>query len=112
MSHLTSLLNVHTAYIFEKYLGLPMQKMHPKSSDYQYILDRMHNRQQGWKTKFLNLAGHATLIRFVLNSLHAYVMQNQLLPLKTRENNDKIQQNFLWGSTPNHQKIHLIKRIL
>lgn len=86
--------------------------MHPKSSDYQYILDRMHNRQQGWKTKFLNLAGHATLIRFVLNSLHAYVMQNQLLPLKTRENNDKIQQNFLWGSTPNHQKIHLIKRIL
>lgn len=70
-----------------------MPKMHPKSSDYQYILDRMHNRLQGWKTKFLNLAGcagYATLIRSVLNSIPTYAMQNQLLPLKIRQNIDKI----------------------
>lgn len=99
---LSSTLNIPSSSSFGKYLGFPMPNMHPKYSDYQYILDRMNNHLQGWKTKFLTLAGCTTLVWFVLNSIP--IMQNHLLPQKTRDHIDRIQRNFLWGSTGAHKK--------
>lgn len=107
-NNLASNLNIKTASIFGKYLGFPKPNLHPTSVDYQYILDLMNNRLQGWKTKFLSLSGRTMLIKSVLYSIPTHVMQNNLLPPKIIQNMDRIQRRFLWGSKPTRKKLHLI----
>lgn len=68
----------------------------------------MNYRLQGWKTKFLNLAGRTTLIQSVLNSIPTHVMQLNILPRKTQTYIDRIQRNFLWGSNQQKHKLHLL----
>lgn len=62
----------------------------------------------GWKTKFLNLAGRTTLAKAVLNSIHTHVMQLHKLPSTVTNRIDKIQRNFIWGTTNVKRKLHLI----
>ncbi|XP_070041017.1 uncharacterized protein [Nicotiana tomentosiformis] len=102
------ILNMRFSYQVGKYLGLPITRLQPKSADYQYLLDQMNNRLQVWKTKFLNLGGWTTLVKSVLASIPTSAMQYILLPAKITNHIDKIQQNFLWGSTTTKRKIHLV----
>lgn len=52
----TQILNIQVSQDFGKYLGYPIFHSTPKNRDFQFILDNMHQRLEGWKTKFLNLA--------------------------------------------------------
>uniref|UniRef100_M1CTG1 Reverse transcriptase n=1 Tax=Solanum tuberosum TaxID=4113 RepID=M1CTG1_SOLTU len=62
----------------------------------------------GWKTKFLNLAGRTTPAKAVLNSIPTHVMQLHKLPSTVTNRIDKIQRNFIWGTTDVKRKLHLI----
>lgn len=92
---LATILNMRIASAFDKYPGFPLTSLTPKSQDYQSILNRMTYRLQGWKTRFLKLAGRTTLIKSVLNSIPTHVMQLNILSPKILSNIDRIQRNFL-----------------
>lgn len=94
---ITSTFNTPSSSNFGKYLGFPMPNMHPKYTDYQYLLDHMNNRLRGWKIKFLIFAGRTRLVRSVLNFIPTNAIQNQLLHANTGEHIDGIQRDFLWG---------------
>ncbi|KAG5573039.1 hypothetical protein H5410_062805 [Solanum commersonii] len=50
----------------------------------------------GWKTRFLNIIGRTTLERACLSILPTHTII------------DQIQRNFIWGSTSDHRKLHMI----
>ncbi|KAK6775883.1 hypothetical protein RDI58_026884 [Solanum bulbocastanum] len=104
---LPTMLNILQSDKMGKYLGLPITNHHPKSSDYQYIIDNMNRKLSGWKTRFLSLAGRTTLIKSILASIPMYDMQCNLIPQTTIIHIDHIQRNFLWGSSPEKRKLHL-----
>lgn len=79
---LTHFLTIPQITNFGKYLGLPITTLQLKSNDYQYILDRITTKLVGWRSKFLTLAGRATLINSVLDFILVYAMQNNILPPK------------------------------
>jgi hypothetical protein len=58
----------------ERYLGLPAQVGKSKSSTFAYIKDRVWQRIQGWKEKFLSWAGKEILIKAVAQAIPTYAM--------------------------------------
>ncbi|XP_060962306.1 uncharacterized protein LOC133032394 [Cannabis sativa] len=48
-----------------KYLGLPLFRSRQKDADFNFILDNLTAKLQGWRAKTLSKAGRATLIKSV-----------------------------------------------
>lgn len=65
-------------------------------------------RLAGWKTKFLSFAGRVVLVKAVMSSIPSNVMQGSALPTRLCEKLDKVNRNFLWGSTCEKRKLHLV----
>ncbi|GLT57157.1 hypothetical protein SLA2020_301450 [Shorea laevis] len=91
-----------------KYLGVPITAKRLKQADCNFILDKVRSKLAGWKTKFFTMAGRTTLIKSVLATVPNYYMQSQMLPISTLNSLDKISRDFLWGSTENQHKLHLV----
>ena len=70
------------------------------------MLDRVKSKFVRWKANFLSMAGRAVLIQASSSVVPAYTMQSNLLPSKVLEAIDRVNRNFLWGSTENKGKMH------
>ncbi|OIT34135.1 putative ribonuclease h protein, partial [Nicotiana attenuata] len=90
------------------YLGYPILHNQPTHKDFQYIIDNMHRKLSSWKAKFLNIAGRAALAISTLNSIPSHAMHYTYLPAKTLKEIDRIQRNFICGSTTESRKIHYV----
>ena len=73
-----------------------------------FIAERVMNKLAGWKAKFMSFAGRYVLVKSVMFAIPNYVMQGDALPMHLYEKLDKINQNFLWGSTREKRKLHLV----
>lgn len=93
---------------FGNYLGFPILNGKLKTSDFQYILNNMKKKLSNWKTNFLTMVGWPVLAKSTLNAIKAYAMQYFNLPKKTCNSIDKIQRDFIWGSTNQKRKTHIV----
>ncbi|CAN1126705.1 Putative ribonuclease H protein At1g65750 [Linum perenne] len=91
-----------------RYLGVPVLHGKITRNTYQPILDRLDSKLSGWKAESLSLAGRVTLALSVLNAIPAYAMQTSVLPCHICEAIDRKIRTFVWGSTNNGRKIHLV----
>ena len=62
----------------------------------------------GWKANLLSMAGRAVLIQASSSAISAYIMQCNLLPSKVLDGIDRVNRNFLWGSTEEKGKMHWV----
>ncbi|CAN1201040.1 Putative ribonuclease H protein At1g65750 [Linum perenne] len=91
-----------------RYLGVPVLHGRTSAQTYHGIVKRIDQKLTGWKAKSLSLAGRVTLAQAVLAAIPAYVMQSTILPATTCELIDKKIRDFVWGSTEDERKTHLI----
>jgi len=105
---ITNILDIKKSDSFGTYLGFPILNKHPRPKDYQFIIDKMRAKLTAWKIKFLNIAGRTTLSHSCLNSIPNHYMQFTLLPMNILKKIDKVQRDFIWGTTNEERKIHLI----
>ena len=56
----------------------------------------------------LSLAGRFVLIQASLATISSYVMQCTYLPSRILDGLDRVNQNFLWGSSEATKKIHWV----
>ena len=91
-----------------KYLGIPIKHQGASSQDFNFVLDRVKQKLVGWKANLLSMVGRAVLIQSSLSMVPAYVMQCAQLPGKVLEGIDRVNRNFLWGSTETSKKMHWI----
>ena len=91
-----------------KYLGFPLK--HPGTSrhDFNFVLDRVKKNLAGWKANLLSMAGRLVLIQASTLAIPSYVMQNSVLPNKILNGIDRVNRNFLWGSTDQVKKMHWV----
>ncbi|KAL4298144.1 hypothetical protein GQ457_12G026210 [Hibiscus cannabinus] len=68
----------------------------------------MHSRLEGWKGKFLSIAGRITLVKAVLNNLPVYYMSLFAMPVSVVNLINKIIGRFIWGSEKG-RGIHWVK---
>ena len=91
-----------------KYLGIPIKHQGASSQDFNFVLDWVKQKLVGWKANLLSMVGRAVLIQSSLSMVPAYVMQCAQLPGKVLEGIDRVNRNFLWGSTETSKKMHWI----
>lgn len=91
-----------------KYLGFPLKHSGSTSQDFNFVVERVQNKLQGWKASLLSMAGRVVMAQIVLSVILAYVMQGCILPARVLNNLDKFNQNFVWGLTDEKKKMHMV----
>lgn len=77
-------------------------------NDFQGIMDNLQSKLSGWKTEFLNIAGRTTLVKSTLGHMATHLMQYIKLPCYVTNHLDRVQRNFIWGTTNSTKKLHMI----
>ena len=90
------------------YLGFPIKHKGVPRNRMNFIVERVMNKLAGWKARFLSFAGRSVLVKSVMSSIPNYVMQAASLLAHLCEKLDKINQDFLWGSTSEKRRLHLV----
>lgn len=91
---------------YEKYLGLPSFVGRSKKASFAQIKDRVWNKLQGWKHRFLSQAGKEVLIKSVVQAVPAYSMSCFKLPMGLCNDLEKLIRKFWWGYGEDQRKVH------
>lgn len=91
-----------------KYLGMPILHKRLNKDTYGEVLERVSSRLSGWKSTTLSLAGRLTLTKAVISSIPVHSMSTILMPTSTLDKLDRLSRSFLWGSTVEKKKQHLV----
>ena len=90
------------------YLGTPIFTTRRTAQSYQYLVDKIRLRIEGWQTKYLSMVGRATFIKASVASIPLYAIQTTLLPQKISQQIDKMSCHFLQGDTEHHHGCHTV----
>ena len=93
------ILGFHLTHNLGKYLGFPIKHRGANNQDLNFILERVKQKLVGWKTNLLSVAGRIILIQASTSTIPTYVMQCTALPTKLLDNINRVNRNFLWGSS-------------
>ncbi|KAK9983153.1 hypothetical protein SO802_032678 [Lithocarpus litseifolius] len=91
-----------------KYLGFPILHNGRRRNDFQFVVERVQSKLAGWKSKCLSPAGRLVLLKAAVSPIPEYFMQCCKLPARVCDEVDRLVRDFLWGSTSNKKKIHLV----
>ena len=91
-----------------KYLGFSLKHSGSTSQDFNFVVERVQNKLQGWKASLLLMVGRVVMAQIVLSVILAYVMQGCILPARVLNNLDKFNRNFVWGLTDEKKKMHMV----
>lgn len=89
-----------------KYLGLLGEWQRSKTQALQWLKERIWNKLQGWKEKFLSPAGKETLIKAVIQAMPSYVMSVFLLPKIFCDDISRMVARFWWSQSNKDRGIH------
>lgn len=106
---ITALAGMPSTENLGKYLGIPSIHGRVTNNMFNPILDKIDARLDGWKTRFLTLAGRQVLAQTVLHTIPYYNMQTMFMPMGVCEAIDKRIRRFIWGGTPEKRKCHLVR---
>ena len=101
-------LGIRETHNIGKYLGFPLRHRGISRNPYNFITERVMSKLGRWKTKFLSFVGWAVLIKSVMSAIPNYVMQGATLLVHVCEKLDKINRDFLWGSTNEKRRMHMV----
>lgn len=82
-----------------KYLGVPSLHGRMSTSMYAPLIERIDGSLDGWKNKYLTLAGRHILAQSVLNTIPYYAMQTTYIPMGVCEKIEGKIRKFIWGSS-------------
>lgn len=99
----------HEVHNFDKYLGLPAMIGRSKKSIFNGLKERIVQRLQGWKEKFLSKAGCEVLIKAVAQSILTYAMNYFRLPKTWCDEISGLIARYWWGQKKDERKMHWLK---
>ena len=91
-----------------KYLGFPIIHKGRRRNEFHFVVERVQAKLAGWKSKCHSPAGRLVLIKATVSSIPEYNMQCYKIPAKVCEDVNKLTRDFLWGSTTEKRKLHLV----
>ena len=91
-----------------RYLGFPILHKGRNGNAYNFVIERVQDKLVGWKARVLSLAGKRVLINSASTPIVEYYMQCCALLAKVCKPVDKLHRDFLWVSTEEKRKLHLV----
>ena len=111
MNNLDTLANILSCSVGNlpmKYLGMPLGTSFKTASIWNPILEKMEKKLSGWKCLYLSKGGRLTLLKSTLSSLPTYFSSLFTIPIAVAARLERIQRNFLWGSSEGSFKYPLV----
>ena len=71
---LCEVLGIHSTPNLGKYLGFLIKHPGSTSQDFNFVVERVQNKLQGWKANLLSMVGRVVIAQSVLSAIPAYVM--------------------------------------
>ncbi|CAI9096996.1 OLC1v1033276C1 [Oldenlandia corymbosa var. corymbosa] len=96
--------HVEQNYQSNRYLGLPVDVTHHRSSIFSNLLQRIQRRITAYKVDSLSIVGRVVLARHVLSSLPTMVAFK--LPVSTSRAIDKTLARFIWNGDRDGRQLH------
>ncbi|KAJ1439454.1 hypothetical protein SESBI_02390 [Sesbania bispinosa] len=90
------------------YLGFLIIHGRTSKSTYATIIDKVRKKLAGWRANSLSMAGRITLAQSAVMSIPNYPMQAFVFPIGVCEEIERLCRNFIWGSSSETRKLHLI----
>ena len=72
------------------------------------MIERVQGKLAGWKAHLLSFAGRFVLTQATLSTIPNYSMQCAALPSKITQSINRLSRNFIWGTTDDKKKLHLV----
>ena len=88
-----------------KYLGVPLVTTRLIFRDCKELVEKLANRINDWRNKFLSFAGRLQLIQSVLSSMHIYWASVFVLPARIIFDLEQLMRGFLWSSRAGHKGV-------
>lgn len=79
-----------------RYLGVPSVHGRVTTNMFAHLIGKIEVKLEGWKTRYLSLAGIRILVQSVLSAIPFYSMQTSYLPLDLCDDIEKRIRKFLW----------------
>lgn len=91
-----------------KYLGLPSFWGRSKAEAYEFLIEKVVSKLQGWKMKLLSQAARETLIKAVVQAIPSYAMACFAFPKKFCDKLNSYIRRFWWGGELDGKGIHWV----
>ena len=89
-------LNILAMNNLGKYLGFPLKHKGSNWNQFNFVAERVISKLSGWKAQLLSFAGMTVLVKSIMLASH---LCDKL---------DKISRDFLWGTTQEKKKTHMV----
>ena len=93
------------------YLGMPLGVHFKDPLIWNPIIEKIEEKLFGWKRLYLLKGGRLTLLKSTLSSLYTYFLSLFSIPQAVADRLERIQRNFLWGSSEEAFKYPLLPGI-
>jgi hypothetical protein len=103
--HIISIAGINSTRRYERYLGLPSLVGKSRMAAFMGIKNRIWERINGWKEKFLSQAGKEVLLKAVVQAIPTYTMSVFQLPKKLCADINSMMSKFWWGHKGNNAKV-------
>lgn len=90
-------LGVREAEVPGRYLGLPMHIGKNKAAEFNFILERIDQKLQGWDKHTISKAGKVTLLKTAAQAIPNFWMNIMLIPNTVFEQIERRMNAFWWG---------------
>ena len=90
-------------------MGIPLGSRPSSNAFWSPVIERIKERLNPWRRKFLSKSGRVVLIKSVLSSIPTYFMSLFKIPVGVALNIEKLQRGFLWGDGLEKRKVHAVK---
>ena len=94
---------------FGQYLGLPAMIGRSKKAIFHGLKERIIQRLQGWKERFLSKAGREVLIKAVAQAIPTYAMNCFRLPKTWCDEINGLIARYWWGQKGDERKLHWMR---
>ena len=91
-----------------RYLGFPFLQQGRNGNAFNFVAKKIQAKLAEWKSRLLSRVGRLVLIKAMAAPIADYYMQCHALPIKVYNNIDKKMRDFLWGSTNEKKKMHMV----
>ena len=78
-----------------KYLGFPIFNQGRVGNAFNFVVNKIQSKLDGWRSKLLSRASKLVLVKSSAAPVAEYYMQCHLLPVKVCNQIDKLQRDFL-----------------
>ncbi|CAN1325525.1 LINE-1 reverse transcriptase homolog [Linum perenne] len=99
-------LNIDLSRSLGNYLGLPAEWGRSKSEAFNFMLERLSTRAEGWKSVLLSTGGREVMIKSILQAIPSYLFSVFLLPDRILKRMNAIVARFWWAGDARRRTIH------